>query len=278
MPAGLLGAGLLLLFAASLALSIRADEPPPPSPATESLSEADREEIRDLERESERGDIRYFRSRFVFKVDAKRKPGDATSTRLRLEGVEAFGEKNRFSYQLKVPTYYNEAPGSYVTGLGDVSFELAAVLGATDWLFHGAGVEVTLQTASDPVLWGGATTVKPEYGLAALLGHQILAQFVLQFTQSVLTLPEAPAVQKLEPELYLNVHLPWFTLSFDWDNWWDFPAGAFGQTLKVGASQSVDREKRWVVGVSYLFPLNDYARSTDLGTFGLTVTRHLGRK
>ena len=113
-------------------------------------------------------------------------------------------------------------------------------------------------------------------GAGLLFGSRVLAKVLLQYTRSVATLPGAAAVDKLEPELYLNVRLPWFTLSFDWDTWWDYPSAQLGQTLKVGASQALGSGRRWVAGVSYLFPLNDYARATDMGTFGLTLTRHLG--
>jgi hypothetical protein len=175
-----LGCLLVSLSAVSVA---RAQAPSPTAttpPQGQSVSEAEEEEeIEELAEEVGDRDPTYLRTRAVVRYDHRQFDGSASSDRLRLRFLYAFGPRQRCAVSFLEPLVRIDTATATARGSGDAEVQFNANAVFRERFRAGAGVQATLQTSSSALLGGATTTIKPSLEVAGVLPSrlELLASF-----------------------------------------------------------------------------------------------------
>jgi hypothetical protein len=126
------------------------------------------EEIEELEVEVSDRDPTYLRTRAIVRYDRRLFGGDTSSDRIRLRFLYGFGPLQRFAVSFLQPLVQANTPTETARGSGDTEVQFNANVLHHDRFRAGVGVQTTLQTASDALLGGTTTTLKPSVELAGV--------------------------------------------------------------------------------------------------------------
>lgn len=277
-----LGNRLVLLVAmlpCMLALPLAAQSPPPApagsTPAPPQVPSADQQQTHELEEEQAEHDISYLRSRVVFRYDYRSQEGDTSVNRLRIKSLFAFGPHQRLGVSINTPLLYKDVPGDSAGGLGDVEVQFGGNLYRGERFRTGALVEFKFQTATNSLLNGSTTTIKPAWGFTAVLTPRLELNCAFNYKRSIYTRRGTPT-NEFEPDFTLSARRWGVTWWAEWDSYYLFIPGEFAQTFKLGASHAFGREHRWIVSPYYSFPLNASGRQTQyIHQVGMDVTFYL---
>lgn len=242
---------------------------PPQPPASGPL--LDEDETDELEEEVGDRDPTYLRTRLVVRYDHKLQ-GPASINRFRPRLLDAFGPKQRFGVSFLAPVVQTDTQSRAARGSGDAEVQFNANVIYRKGFRAGGAVQATLQTASDALLGGATTTIKPSWDFTGVLSSRLELTAAFYYKQSVHTSRGIPAKQ-FEPDVTLNVRVLKATWFLEWDAYYDFLPGRFAQTMKPGVSRSFGANRRWVASAYYATGINDYARLSQYRyNAGLDVT------
>jgi len=224
-----------------------------------------------LEQEVGDRDPTFLRTRVVVRYDHRSlEDPTASSNRLRLRFLYAFGPKQRFAISTLEPVVQTETPLRTARGSGDAEVQFNANIVNRERFRSGVAIQTTLQTASDALLGGATTTLKPSLDVAAVLSSRTELIAALYYKRSIHTSRGAP-VEQLEPDVIMNVRVLEITWFLEWDSYYDCGPSLFAQTLKPGISRALG--SRWVVSAYYAVGVNaDARRSQYRHDAGLDVT------
>ena len=261
-----------------LALPLAAQSPPPdPSGASQSsqVPSTDQQQTQALEEGTAEHDITYLKSRLVFRYDYKSQEGGVGVNRLRIKSLFAFGPHQRLGVSINTPLLYKDVPGDSAGGLGDLEVQFGGNFYLKERFRTGAAVELKFQTATNQLLGGGTTTVKPAWGFTAVLKPNLELNCTFNYKRSIYTRRGTPS-NEFEPDFTLSARRWGVTWWAEWDSYYLFIPGEFAQTFKLGASHAFGREHRWIVSPYYSFPLNASGRQTQyIHQVGMDVTFYL---
>lgn len=101
--------------------------------------------------------------------------------------------------------------------------------------------------------------------LLVVLTPRTLLSGELGYNKAVHTSHGLPGINNIEPELILTQAIARRAGAYlDCDTYYDFNAGDYAQTLKVGLEFELDRKERWGLSPYFQFPLNHFTRMTDI--------------
>jgi len=123
-------------------------------------------EVEELEQEVGDRDPTFLRTRVVVRYDHRSlEDPTASSNRLRLRFLYAFGPMQRFAISTLEPVAQTETPLRTTRGSGDAEVQFNANIVNRERFRSGVAIQTTLQTASDALLGGATTTLKPSLTL-----------------------------------------------------------------------------------------------------------------
>lgn len=237
--------------------------PQGPGPSPQMTPDAEEEEeIEELEEEVGDRDPTYLRTRAIVRYDHRLFEGVASSDRIRLRFLYAFGPLQRFAVSVLEPLIQTNTPGVKARGSGDAELQFNANVLHRERFRAGIGVHTTLQTASDARLGGTTTTLKPSVEAAAVLASRLEVVGAAYYKQSIDTPRGIPAKQ-FEPDIIVNGRAFDATWFVEWDSFYDILPGRFAQTLKPGVSRAFGQGRRWVATAYCGIGVNDYARQSQ---------------
>jgi hypothetical protein len=258
-----LGGLLLSLSAVSVA---RAQAPSPAAttpPQGQSVSDAEEEEqIEELAEEVGDRDPTYLRTRAVVRYDHRQFDGSASSDRLRLRFLYAFGPRQRFAVSFLEPLVRLDIPTETARGSGDAEVQFNANVVFRERFRAGVGLQTTLPTSSNALLGGATTTIKPSLEVAGVLTSRLELLASFYYKRSIHTSRDLPFDQ-FEPDVILNARVFGATWFLEWDAFYDRLPGRLAQTLKPGVSRAFGPGRRWVGSAYYAVGVNDYAQLTQ---------------
>jgi hypothetical protein len=252
-----------------------ANAPQTQPPEPESSIDAPTEEIAEMEEEVGDRDPTYIRTRTVFRYDERQLQGSNSVDRFRFRLLYAFGPKQRFGVSVLVPAIRADTPFGDARGAADIEIQANANVYFRPRFRTGAGIQATLQTASDRLLGGDTTTLKPSWDFAAVLSSRFELTGALYYKRSIHTTRGIPAKQ-FEPDITLNVQALTATWFVEWDSFYDFIPARYAHTMKVGVGRRFGGNRPWVVSPYYARGINDYARLSQYrSNAGLDLTWYL---
>ena len=219
------------------------------------------EEIEELEEEVGDRDPTYLRTRAVVRYDHRRL-GPVSIDRVRLRLLYGFGPKQRFAVSALEPLVQTETPARTARGSGDAEVQFNANILHRNRFRTGVALQAAFQTASDALIGGATTTVRPSIDFTGVFSSRLEVVTTLYYKQSIHTARGLPFKQ-LEPDVIVNTRVLRTTFFLEWDSFYDVSPGQFAQTLKTGASRALGPDRRWVASAYYGIGLNDYARLTQ---------------
>jgi hypothetical protein len=226
-----------------------------------SPDQEEEEQIEDLEEEVGDRDPTYLRTRAVFRYD-HRLLGPASIDRFRLRVLYGFGPKQRYAVSALGPLVQIETPARTARGSGDAEVQLNANILHGKRFRTGIAVQAAFQTASDALIGGATTTVRPSMDFTSVLSARLEIVATLYYKQSIQTTRGLP-VKQLEPDLIVTTRVLNATWFLQWDSFYDISPGQLAQTLKPGVSRGFGSNRRWVASAYYGIGVNDYARLTQ---------------
>jgi len=215
-----------------------------------------------IEEESGERDITYLKSRVTFRYDYKDQEGDVITNRFRVKTVIGFGPHQRYGVSLNVPVLHRDKPEDSATGLGDVELQAGAVIQSWRKFRYGAALQVTFQTATDDLLGGGSTSLKPAFGFTATPSRRFEFNCAFNYKRSIHTTRGDP-VNEFEPDCTANTRILKSTAFAESDSFYEFGPGQWAPTLKLGLSRRFGEGRQWVVSPYFSFPLNEFARQSQ---------------
>jgi len=260
LPFRLAFGGLLLsLSAVSVARAQAASTAAATPPQGTSVSDEEEEEIEELAEEVGDRDPTYHRTRAVVRYDRRLFDGSASSDRLRLRFLYAFGPRQRFAVSFLEPLVQIDTRAATARGAGDAEAQFNANVVYRSRFRAGVGLQTTLPTSSDALLGGATTTIKPSLEFAGVLSSRLELLASFYYKRSIHTSRGLPFDQ-FEPDVILNARVFGATWFLEWDAFYDRLPGRIAHTLKPGVSRAFGPGRRWVGSAYYAVGVNDYAR------------------
>jgi hypothetical protein len=246
----------LFLAAARLcAQSPPADQTQSPSTQQQAAAPAQSDQTGNLQENNAEHDITYLESRLAFRYDYKSETNDTIDNRFRLQGLWGFGPQNRMGFSLTIPVLNTSVPGNSAFGLGDIEAQFGGVFYRAERIRFGAAVTLYPQTATNKLLGGASTDIKPAVGFTALLNSRIELNCIFNYQRSIHTVRGSPTNQ-FEPDFTLSTERLGMTIFTEWDSYYLISTEQFAQTLKFGVSRSFGKKNRWVVAPYYSVPVS----------------------
>ena len=230
---------------------------PPLTPDAE-----EEEEVQELEEEVGDRDPTYLRTRASVRYDHRLLDGSASSDRVRLRFMYAFGPRQRFAVSFLEPLVQTETPTETARGSGDAELQFNATVVHRSRFRAGASIQATLQTSSAALLGPGTTTLKPSLEFAGVITSRLELTAAFAYKQS-LHASRGISVKQFEPDFILNARVFDATWFLEWDSFYDYLPGRLAQTLKPGVSRAFGPGRRLVGAAYYAFALNDWARRSQ---------------
>ena len=200
-----------------------------------------------------------MRTRLVSLFDDRVLSGALTINRLRAKLLCAFGPRQRFATSLVVPVLHASAPATSASGLGDAEVSILASLEQRERYRLGNSFQTALPTASNGLLGGVNTMIRPSLDVAAVISPRIKVTGVLYYRQSVQVARGAP-VRQFELDVTVNARVVRVTWFGEWDAFYEVTPGQLAQTLRTGFSRSFDGSGGPCPRTT---PLNNYGRDTQ---------------
>jgi hypothetical protein len=217
-------------------------------------------------------DPTYLRTHLIARYDVRVADGPITTNRVRLKLQYAFGARQRFGVSALLPYLRRDTPPRSASGAGDTEVQASVNVYRTERVRTGGTLQETLRTASDPLVWGASTLLKPSWALTAVFSSHFELTSAIYYARSIRTVRGMPARQ-VEPDITANVGVGRTTCFVESDSFYDLIPGRFAPTLKAGISDAFGHDQRWVVNGYYSVGLNDYARRSQYGSnVGLDLT------
>lgn len=238
------------------------EDPASNSSAPQSTSASAASDTSQIQAEVGHRDITYIRDIVLFRYDYKLQDGPDETNRFRLKLLYAFGPDHRFGVSVSVPVMYETSPAGSAFGSGDTEIVFGGILYRNPSFRTAITFQVTPQTASENLLGGATTTIKPAWGFAEVFSSRYQLTAAFYYEQSVHTVRGAPTKQ-FEPDITLNFRVLRATWFVEYDSYYLFIPKEYAQTMKIGVSRSFGSYKQWVASAYYSVALNDYGTSTQ---------------
>jgi len=220
-----------------------------------------------LEQADEEHNVTYMQSRITFKYNHDAYHGGGSGDGFEVNWLQSFGRSSRIAAEIEIPfMHFNGGTGEQSgNGIGDIKLEFRAMLGKGEKFEHAASFELTVPSASNDLVGEGETVITLLWGFSASLTPHTLLSGELGYNKAIHTTREHPGINNIEPELILTQAIAKRAGAYlDWDTYYDFNAGEYAQTSKVGLEFELDRKERWGLSPYFQFPLNHFTRMTDI--------------
>ena len=238
------------------------EDPASNSPAHQPASSSAASDTSQIQAEVGHRDITYIRDFVLFRYDYKLQDGPDETNRFRLKLLYAFGPDSRFGASVSVPVMFETTPTASAFGSGDTEIVVGAILYRNPSFRTAITFQVTPQTSSENLLGGSTTTIKPAWGFSQVFSSRCQLTAAFYYEQSVHTVRGAPTKQ-FEPDLTFNFRVLRATWFVEYDSYYLFIPSQYAQTMKLGGSRTLGRDKQWVASAYYSVAINDPGTATQ---------------
>jgi len=229
-----------------------------------------------LEQADEERNITYMQSHITFKYNHDEYDGGSSGDLVQVDWLQSFASSNRMAAGIELPLVHfngsNGEPGG--SGLGDIKLQFRGMLGKWEKFEHAAGIEITVPSASNDLVGENETVIRLVWGFSAQVTPHTMLSGELGYNKAVQTSHALTGTNNIEPELILAQAFDKRVGGYlDWDTYYDFHAGEYAQTLKVGIEFELDHMGKWGLSPCFQFPLNHFTRITDIkNTVGVELS------